>query len=322
MKIVRSVRELFGESEKLYQRLSEDVRAFLKPEVEKNGWFFTHRLKSEESFALKIETGRVSTPERLEDFFACTIVVPTLDQIERAEQLVQNLYAVDQRRPKVDSETHKHASSFVFDDLRLYVNQRPSNSVKDSDLDGLLFEIQIKTILQHAWGVATHDLIYKSESVSWARERIAFQVKAMLEHAEIAISEANKLADATAVAKRDELTADILKLIQYLNEIWSPHQLPKDMKRLAENILTALKVCDLRANAFKDLIEREKRRIGLLPANLSPYAFTVQALANDTGLDLQKQLGRRHVRAQLVIHSDMELPLWMSAGHPKIVKLA
>jgi hypothetical protein len=47
----------------------------LKPLVEQKGWFFTWRLKELESFALKIETGRVSNPVALEDFFACTIVL-------------------------------------------------------------------------------------------------------------------------------------------------------------------------------------------------------------------------------------------------------
>ena len=321
MKIAKVVRDLHAECDALYQRLAKDVQERLKPRVEARRWFFISRVKQLESYALKLETGRVENPRRPEDFFACTIVVNKLSEIEDAERLVYSIYGALERRPPIDHETHKASSSFAFDDLRLYVVQPESTTGKDADLDGLPFEVQIKTILQHAWSMATHDLIYKTDSVSWARERIAFQVKAMLEHAEIAIAEANRLADTPAVAKRDKSTIETLKLIEEIGRIWTDDNLPADRKRLAEAIRQALKVCDLTADSFSDIIAAERRRIGLLPANLSPYAFTIQALANNPDANFQRKFVRSHVKTTIVIYDGMELPEWMSHHHPRILRL-
>lgn len=245
MKIVNQIRNIHDESKDRYARLSQEVRDILKPRVEDNGWFFLSRVKTLESFALKIETGRVSDPAKLEDFFACTIVVPTMQQIRQAEDMVRPLYDFVSRRPEDDALTHKDSSNFVFDDLRLYMARRPLASGKEPDLDGLVFEIQIKTTLQHAWAIATHDLIYKSGTVSWPRERIAFQVKAMLEHAEIAIAEANRLADTPGIAKMNTKTGSVIKLIEKIETIWPSDQLPQDIRRLAEILYDLFfKVCD------------------------------------------------------------------------------
>jgi ppGpp synthetase/RelA/SpoT-type nucleotidyltranferase len=321
MKIVKNIRDLYSGCMPRYKLLENEVNQILKPLVENEGWFFISRVKGLESFALKIETGRVSSPESMEDFFGCTVVVPTLGHIEQAELLILNNYDLKYRRPENDVTTHKAPSNFTFDDLRVYVERRPLISGRDPELVGMLFEVQIKTVLQHAWTVATHDLIYKSNTVNWPLERIAFQVKAMLEHAEVAISEANRLADAPAVAKRDKNTIGMLTLIEQIKRIWSAERLPTDVKRLADTIHALLQACDLMPEDFQDLIMNEKLRIGVLPTDLSPYAMTVQALANKDGLDLSHKISRRHIRTKLVIHSGMDLPKWMRIAQPKIVDL-
>lgn len=321
MKIIKRVRDIHEESRVRFEKLASEVRDVLKPQVEARGWFFISRIKALESFALKIETGRVSDPKGMEDFFGCTIVVATSAQLEEAENLILSLYDHFARRPSVDTETHKESSSFAFDDLRLYVKRRSQASGKYPELDGVIFEIQVKTILQHAWAVATHDLIYKSDTISWPRERIAFQVKAMLEHAEVAIAEANRLADTPAVAKKDRKTSGILELINHLNSIWSKDRLPSDIKRLAQSIFDILKICEFGTDKFVSLIDDEKRRLGLLPAHLSPYALTVQALANSREVDLEKKLNRTHIRTRMVLHRDMDLPAWMLKDNVKLIMI-
>jgi ppGpp synthetase/RelA/SpoT-type nucleotidyltranferase len=321
MKIIKQLRDLYQASSIKYERLAVEVRETLKPRVEVASWFFLSRLKDLESFALKVETGRVPDPHSMEDFYACTIVVPTILQIDDAEQLVRSLYDFHERRPAADTTTRKASSSFAFDDLRLYVNRRPLASGKDAELDGLIFEVQVKTILQHAWSTATHDLIYKTDTVSWPRERIAYQVKAMLEHAEVAIAEANRISDARAVAKKDDRTDNILRIIEQVESFWPEDRLPENVKRLAETIFELLRACDLSAYDLDPLLKAEKRRVGLVPTDLSPYSFVVQAMAQSHNIDFRHKFNRNHIRSRIVIHSGMDLPKWMDDAHSRIVKL-
>ena len=320
MKIVKALRDIHHECHPNYQHIAEEVEGLLKAKVEGRRWFFFSRLKSLESFALKVESGRVQNPNKMEDFFACTIVVATTAQIEDAERLVLEYFDLSYRRPHDDSFTHKASSSFAFDDLRLYVARRAPVSGRRPELNGLVFEVQIKTTLQHAWSRATHDLIYKSNTISWPLERIAYQVKAMLEHAEVAITEANRLADAAGVSKQDRQTISVLQLIEKLRNTWGDERLPEDVKRLAEALLALFRAAGMEIDRFNDIIDAEKRRIGLLPQDLSPYAFTLQAVANFDIENFRQKFNRGHIRTSVLVHADMDLPDWMLNEHPRIVR--
>lgn len=321
MKIAKRVRDLHESEWPNYTRLSEDVCSRLQSICDSRGWFLRHRVKELESFALKLETGRVERPDRLEDFFACTIIVPTLVALSEAEALVRSAYKLKERRPRESGKTHKSASDFVFDDLRLYVERGDDETGKNADLADYVFEVQIKTILQYAWGVATHDLIYKSDSVSWPKERVAFQVKAMLEHAELAIAEVALLADAAAIAKTNQNASDLQHIMIDLREIWTTDRLPKDVKRLADTIIGLLKACDLKVRHFRPLIDTEVQRCGVLSLDLSPYSFTLQALAHAGDIDFQNKLSLTQRRFRVVVHEGIDLPDWMKADHAHIVRL-
>jgi hypothetical protein len=321
MKIARTIREAYTAGEGRARQLRTEIRERLKPKVEESEWFYIDRIKQLESFALKVETGRVSNLGKMEDFFACTVIVPTLGRIEAAELLVGGLFEIVERRPPNSQETHKPASEFTFDDLRLYVRLRPALSGRPSGSEGILFEVQIKTSLQYAWGIATHELIYKTDEVSWPKQRIAFQVKAMLEHAELAISEARQLSSASAVSKQDRRTKDILTIIEQVRGLWHGESLPTDLKRLAESIAGLLSAGDVPIEQLHEILDAERRRIGVLPVDLSPYSFVVQALANCPNFDFERNFKRRRRGAVLIIHDGMDLPRWMHDEHDRIIDL-
>jgi ppGpp synthetase/RelA/SpoT-type nucleotidyltranferase len=320
MKVNKQIRDLYDDGKSRYARLADEVRDTLKSKVEDRSWFFIARVKELPSFALKLETGRVGDPRALEDFYACTIVVPTMKVIDDAEKLVLDHFDQSARRPAQDNKTHKSPSEFTFDDLRLYVKRRAQSSGKDEDLTGVIFEVQIKTVLQYAWSIATHDLIYKTDTVSWPKERIAFQVKAMLEHAEIAISEAERISDAHGVAKMDLRTENILFIIDRAKRFWQADALPEDLKRLAENILSLLGTARFPVADLERLLAQEKARVGLIPRDLSPYAFVLQALAQDTTVGFQDKFARAK-KVRLLIHDGMDIPAWMKLPHDRIINI-
>lgn len=278
MKIVKSIDTVFNTNYEYMEVLKKRVDdLFIN---NKNPlWHYVSRIKAEESYALKLETGRVSNPAELEDFFACTIVVENLSQIEFAIRLVEKFCIIEERRPKETSFTHKEPHSFQFDDLRLYVKLKKDEYTPASPIYNFLFEIQIKTFLQHAWTIATHGLIYKSDTISWSKERIAFQIKAMLEHAELSIAGVENLATFPEIAKEDKNSIDLKKILKIYTDFFEVEALPKDIVRLCKNTQSLLYALRLSGDELAEILEKEREE-GRGPhiSNLSPYLIVVQSI--------------------------------------------
>ncbi len=176
-------------------------------------------------------------------------------------------------------------------------------------LENLLFEIQIKTFLQHAWVIATHDLVYKTDDVNWSKERIAYQIKAMLEHAELSIYEAETIAQSTALAKTNRRTQEIREIISMLKLHWNETDLPSNLSRLAENIHTLLAALRIRISDIDTILNREKSDSnGVLPLNLSPYGVLVQAILKQRKSTIIQYLTGNKDKRKILIPSEIDLP--------------
>lgn len=308
MKISPSLRELHRRLRENAQPLSDFCRNRLSGHEPR--WHYESRIKEILSFALKVETGRVRDASSLEDFFACTIVVPSYSDVQRAVALVEEHFVIKERRPKADGHTHKRPSAFDFDDLRLYVQVKEGSSYHvDQRIRGILFEVQIKTFLQHAWSIATHDLVYKSKSISWPLERVAFQVKAMLEHAELVISEADTISESGLLKKVDSQTERISKIIDVISAHWAENSLPGDVRRVASNfeaLLRSLKIDIMKLDPI--LVTGKLACNGEHPTNLSPYGALVKYIFTQKSAVIMDYISRAPAKGSVhvVITSSFE----------------
>ena len=308
MKISASVRRLFDEQKEKNEQLKREVDKRITGFKDAR-WHYVSRVKQLSSFALKIESGRYEEPNAIEDFFACTLVVTNYSEIERAENLILDHFAMRERRPPVSDRTHKSSDSFPFDDLRLYLNLRQDSTLPPSSLDGITFECQIKTFLQHAWSIATHDLVYKTDDVSWSKERIAFQTKAMLEHAEVSIQEAERLATCSALGKTDERSERIVAGIALLKNHWEQDELPTNVRKLSENINQLIKKLGISMDRLDVILSEGKlANSGTHPKNLSPFSATLQYLFNAEREALTKLLESRNSKFLVLIPAEIEIP--------------
>jgi ppGpp synthetase/RelA/SpoT-type nucleotidyltranferase len=308
MKIPASVRALYDDQKSTNDRLRKtvDERMF---GIKKERWHYESRVKELPSFALKVESGRFKDPRALEDFFACTLVVGNAREIDEVEKLIQENFVVERRKPEQDNRTHKAANEFPFDDLRLYVTLQKGPAIPPSDLSGVVFEVQIKTFLQHAWSIATHDLVYKTDDVNWSKERIAFQIKAMLEHAEISIQEAERLATSSVLAKEDADTKDLKNAIALIKAQWWADELPEDVRRLSVNIVAVLKALSIRLDRLQEVLDAGKAQHGgAHPKNLSPYCTVIQYLFDAEKGKMLSYLSRDNARTRILIPEEIELP--------------
>jgi ppGpp synthetase/RelA/SpoT-type nucleotidyltranferase len=308
MKISKAIRDIYADREPAYKLLFEKVEGVVQS-FKNNSWHFEGRIKELESYALKLETGRCDADAAIGDFYACTIVVENLSSVKIAEDLVKEKFKIRERRPSSDNYTHKNPNSFPFDDLRLYAEWQDPHGVKPTGLNGLVFEVQIKTFLQHAWSIATHDLVYKSNEKNWSKERIAYQVKAMLEHAETSIVEASSLASSGSLDKVDSYTKKISKTIKLLNDLWPDQLLPSDVKRLAENVSELIRYVGVNLDDLKNYLKAETDLgRGINTLNLSPYGIVVQTLFNQSIDKMSEFMFSDEKRFKLLLHHDLEIP--------------
>lgn len=279
MKIAKALRDIYQDAQQEANQLKDYVDGILRPFCSSNDWHYVSRVKSDVSFALKIETGRFENPKELEDMFAATVVVPTSAQIKQAVEIIEaNNFSVVNQRPADLEITTKLPETFNFDDLRLYVKYQQSPSLPYRAFLDHTFEIQIKTFLQHAWSIATHDLVYKSEKLDWTRARVSYQIKAMLEHAETTIASVDKVAEILNNKRYVEYEV-INELIDVYKQFWSEDLLPNDLRRLGETTYKLIKKLDIQVTQVVDALEEaEAKGLAGKVLSLSPYQSLIVAL--------------------------------------------
>lgn len=308
MKIPRSIRAGYESQHDAYLRLQKEVQTVLKPVLSLR-WHYEDRIKELESFTQKIESGRIDDPSKVEDFFACTVVVPNSATIPEAERRVRSLFDLLERRPPDAVLTRVFPESFPFDDLRLYVRIRQDPALPPTEITNLPFEIQIKTFLLHAWAIATHDLTYKADAIHWGKERVAAQIRAMLEHAEASIMQVEALAVTESLKRSTQRIDEIQLFITFLKETWPAGSLPVSIKSLAESIWRLCTGANVSLEDLRRALEVESAAgRGVHYLDLSPYAVVVQTMVNRNREQLLILLRDPKQRNKFFIPAEVDLP--------------
>ena len=278
-----------------------------------------------QSFALKVESGRGFRGDTLEDFFACTLVVENSTAVMEAESLVRKNFVINERRPPAAADTRVWPETFRFEDLRLYARSMALNDLMPRGFENCVFEIQLKTFLQHAWTIATHDLVYKSGDRRWGRSRIAFQVKAMLEQAETAIGAAT-VEDVVALVDRPYRPyREVSDVVVALKARWPDESLPEDRGTLAANLIALMRALKMEiADFFQLLDDATNDGRGANTVNLSPFAACVQSVIDKRRGEFLAYLQgkKQHSDFVVVLPSELELPSeWQGKKLPRARKL-
>ena len=165
-----------------------------------------HRVKTEKSLAGKLERkgDLYTTLADVTDILGCRIVCFLADEIDKIGKKIEQTFVVDWENSS-DKRALIKADSFGYLSLH-YICSLPFGDKWPDEICGKKFEIQIKTVLQHAWSVIHHDIGYKSDfGVPRAISRQFARLAGLLE-----------LADDEFVRARDNMVAyteDIRKRI-------------------------------------------------------------------------------------------------------------
>jgi putative GTP pyrophosphokinase len=131
-----------------------------------------HRVKSKESAEQKMarpRTGKTGAAQRtlksLTDLLGVRVVTYFQDGIESVAEIIESEFIIDWKN-SVDKRITLDADRFGYLSMHYVAELKPDRTALPEyrDYGDVKFEIQIRSILQHAWAEMEHDLGYKSEA--------------------------------------------------------------------------------------------------------------------------------------------------------------
>jgi ppGpp synthetase/RelA/SpoT-type nucleotidyltranferase len=129
-----------------------------------------HRVKSKDSAERKMTRPRKGatdagprTLESLTDLLGVRIVTYFRNEIEKVAEVMEHEFAIDWEN-SVDKQIALDADRFGYLSMHYIAGLKPDRTAlpEYQDYGGIKFEVQIRSILQHAWAEMEHDLGYKS----------------------------------------------------------------------------------------------------------------------------------------------------------------
>lgn len=124
------------------------------------------RLKDESSLATKVSNsvGKYSSLSDITDVSALRIITYFSEDVDKIAEIIQNEFFIDQEN-SVDKRIKLDPDRFGYLSLHYVVGLREERIIlpEYKRFKGLKVEIQIRSILQHAWAEIEHDLGYKNK---------------------------------------------------------------------------------------------------------------------------------------------------------------
>ncbi|WP_335965449.1 hypothetical protein [Galbibacter sp. PAP.153] len=226
-----------------FQFIQDSLDQTLMNYAKKHLFAYTSRIKKLDSISEKIETGRYSSWVNIDDFVACTVIVPNLSYEEGVIEFLKSAFIEINLRKK--GSAFKNFDTFRFDSTRFIGKLKPPNSKVNQDIYDISFEIQIRSAFEHAWSVTTHDLAYKSKNIDWKVLRLASQLKASVEQLDMIALSAKDVNKNITSYKWPEIDIKI-KILEFIRDSFEKGKIPKeispkDHSRVVDNLFALIK---------------------------------------------------------------------------------
>lgn len=239
----------------------------------------SHRVKTESSVRSKL-----SRPDKIyselpeiTDLIGLRVVTYFEDAVEDVARLVEENFSVDFAR-SVDKRVTLDPSTFGYRSLHYVCHASPESA-------DLPFEIQIRTVLQHAWAEIEHDLGYKfPEAVPNSIKRRFSRVAGLLEIADAEFTELRSLME------------------KYEKRVKAEDFLPANSDRLDAVLLKSLIDSTLVQSSDNLLVEALQKPL----ANIIFFPDYLIKLLNAAGLGSAAEIMRMLTLAQKDLVSFME----------------
>lgn len=156
----------FREAKPKYERLAEETSVALKRfllEREISSFDIEHRVKDEKSFEDKIVRKGYQNPfEEIEDIAGVRVICYYKNDLKSIHDIIQqnfDVLSVSNKAEELDVDQFGYTSNHYV----VTIKQEWLVTPHYNGLDGLKVEIQVRTMLMHAWAAISHKLLYKKQ---------------------------------------------------------------------------------------------------------------------------------------------------------------
>ncbi|MGT8955789.1 GTP pyrophosphokinase [Bacillus cereus] len=165
-KDIDELRSWYQAQESLYSNLSQKVATIIKEFLDQNNityYAITNRAKGIDSFIEKAEKVKYTDPKnQIKDLAGIRIITFVSSEVDSCSNLIKPLFKMDDehstdKREDLGTDKVGYRSVHYVGEL----NEDRLRLPEFSPFAGMTFEIQIRTILEHAWADISHDRNYK-----------------------------------------------------------------------------------------------------------------------------------------------------------------
>jgi len=234
-----SIRAAFEKAAAPLADVERYVSTTLESYCRDRNYIFKGRSKTATSLAEKLEGGRYHKWSKIDDLYACTIVIPVAAHEPGVLRDLDRLFT--KHRVRGRTNTIKAPDVFRFDGTRWYGTMKSAAAAeRQSGAGEIVFEVQIATAFENAWSTVTHDIVYKADVVDWRQLRLAAQLKAAVEQVEVLISAFETAAGAIESSPWSE-TSTKAEIVAAFKTLQADGHIPETLvpaswRRFADNV--------------------------------------------------------------------------------------
>lgn len=156
----------YTENYSLYEKLAETAKQVISNIVDDKGLTYHYidaRAKEVKDFTKKIQQGIYYEPEQMQDLAGVRVICYVKSEVDKVCESIEQNFEIDRTR-SLDKARILGSDKMGYQSIH-YIAKFPKSRTDLTDykkFENLYFEIQVRTILQHAWAEIEHDRIYKS----------------------------------------------------------------------------------------------------------------------------------------------------------------